>query len=457
MKESISKFITEGKALLWIKTNDFQEVERAMIESLNSLENKKFYIYEKGKTINFLNDSIESGMDDLFNTLDELYPQGIRKIPVFLLIKGGIEEILKKNNLDYFREIFETKKETPRYNFTVIIADNEDVPPQLEGIVDFIDKQITDNEGAIKKYILDLAKFEKLELDENNIEKIIKELKGTIKKYSGRKATNTESKFENMVFVQGEKYHPSFADEEKEVFDIEVCKYPTTQKMWMEVMENNPSEFKGDNKPVDSVRWWQALEYCNKLSEKYGLEPVYDLSKSEQGILMIKELGGETVYPDVANFKNTEGFRLPTEVEWEWFARGGQVAIEQGTFDYTYSGSDNINEVAWYNENTGGKKDYYNGYYYGGTTQDVGLKKPNQLGLYDCSGNIWEMCYDTTESIEKGKNYTYRAFDSSNEYRIIRGNSWSSYSADSVLTRSSQATTAIIVGSSTGFRIVRTI
>ena len=457
MKESISKFITEGKALLWIKTNDFQEVERAMIESLNSLENKKFYIYEKGKTINFLNDSIESGMDDLFNTLDELYPQGIRKIPVFLLIKGGIDEILKKNNLDYFREIFETKKETPRYNFTVIIADNEDVPPQLEGIVDFIDKQITDNEGAIKKYILDLAKFEKLELDENNIEKIIKELKGTIKKYSGRKATNTESKFENMVFVQGEKYQPSFADEEKEVFDIEVCKYPTTQKMWMEVMENNPSEFKGDNKPVDSVRWWQALEYCNKLSEKYGLEPVYDLSKSEQGILMIKELGGETVYPDVANFKNTEGFRLPTEVEWEWFARGGQVAIEQGTFDYTYSGSDNINEVAWYNENTGGKKDYYNGYYYGGTTQDVGLKKPNQLGLYDCSGNIWEMCYDTTESIEKGKNYTYRAFDSSNEYRIIRGNSWSSYSADSVLTRSSQATTAIIVGSSTGFRIVRTI
>ena len=103
MKESISKFITEGKALLWIKTNDFQEVERAMIESLNSLENKKFYIYEKGKTVNFLNDGVESGMDDLFNTLDELYPQGIRKIPVFLLIKGGINEILKKNNLDYLK------------------------------------------------------------------------------------------------------------------------------------------------------------------------------------------------------------------------------------------------------------------------------------------------------------------------------------------------------------------
>ena len=443
MKESISKFIIEGKALLWIKTNDFQEVERAMIETLNSLENKKFYIYEKGKTINFLNDSIESGMDNLFNTLDELYPQGIRKIPVFLLIKGGIDEILKKNNLDYFREIFETKKETPRYNFTVIIADNEDVPPQLEDKADFIDKQITDNEGAIKKYILDLAKFQKIELGEEDLKKIIKELKGTIRKYSAKKASNIESKFENMIFVQGGKHQPSFANEEKEVFDIEVCKYPTTQKMWTEVMENNPSEFKGDNKPIESITWWEALEFCNKLSEKYGLEPVYDLSKSREGILMIKELGGQKVYPDVANFKNTEGFRLPTEVEWEWFARGGQIAIEQGTFNYTYSGSNNIDEVAWYIENSG-------------ETYNVGLKKPNQLGLYDCTGNVWEWCYDTTENIEEGKNYIYKAFDASNKSRRLKGGSWNDISKFcAVLNREiNQATDAFYA---IGFRIVRTV
>ena len=443
MKESISKFIIEGKALLWIKTNDFQEVERTMIESLHSLENKKFYIYEKGKTINFLNDSIESGMDNLFNTLDELYPQGIRKIPVFLLIKGGIDEILKKNNLDYFREIFETKKETPRYNFTVIIADNEDVPPQLEDKADFIDKQITDNEGAIKKYILDLAKFQKIELGEEDLKKIIKELKGTIRKYSAKKASNIESKFENMIFVQGGKHQPSFANEEKEVFDIEVCKYPTTQKMWTEVMENNPSEFKGDNKPIESITWWEALEFCNKLSEKYGLEPVYDLSKSREGILMIKELGGQKVYPDVANFKNTEGFRLPTEVEWEWFARGGQIAIEQGTFNYTYSGSNNIDEVAWYIENSG-------------ETYNVGLKKPNQLGLYDCTGNVWEWCYDTTENIEEGKNYIYKAFDASNKSRRLKGGSWNDISKFcAVLNREiNQATDAFYA---IGFRIVRTV
>ena len=246
-----------------------------------------------------------------------------------------------------------------------------------------------------------------------------------------------------MIFVQGGKHQPSFANEEKEVFDIEVCKYPTTQKMWTEVMENNPSEFKGDNKPIESITWWEALEFCNKLSEKYGLEPVYDLSKSREGILMIKELGGQKVYPDVANFKNTEGFRLPTEVEWEWFARGGQIAIEQGTFNYTYSGSNNIHEVAWYIENSG-------------ETYNVGLKKPNQLGLYDCTGNVWEWCYDTTENIEEGKNYIYKAFDASNKSRRLKGGSWNDISKFcAVLNREiNQATDAFYA---IGFRIVRTV
>ena len=88
-----------------------------------------------------------------------------------------------------------------------------------------------------------------------------------------------KSKFKNMIFVKGGKYIPHFIDDEKEVYDLEVCRYLTTQKMWLEVMENNPSKFKGIYKPVDTVTWWQALEFCNKLSEKYNLEPVYDLSK----------------------------------------------------------------------------------------------------------------------------------------------------------------------------------
>ena len=139
-----------------------------------------------------------------------------------------------------------------------------------------------------------------------------------------------------MVKVKGGIYKPSFEEIEKIVFDIEVSKYLVTKKMWLNVMGDTTLEAKRINEPAENITWWKALEFCNKLSEKYGLEPVYELSKSSEGILMIKELGGKIVSPDKANFKNTEGFRLPTEVEWEWFASGGQKAIEQGTFNYIY-------------------------------------------------------------------------------------------------------------------------
>ena len=264
---------------------------------------------------------------------------------------------------------------------------------------------------------------------------------------------------EYMIKVKGGKYKPSFANELKKVFDIEVCKYLTTQKMWLEVMENNPSGFKGDNRPVETVSWWEVLEYCNKLSEKYGLESVYELSKSSEGILMIKELGGKIVSPDKANFKNTEGFRLPTEVEWEWFASGGQKAIEQGTFNYIYSGSNNIDEVAWYYENIGKFDD--------ASTQDVGLKNSNQLGLYDCSGNVWEWCYDTIEfdengdykNIKNGNFYMYKAFDLSNIYRRVKGGSWGNGNKDCTIFHRgcNQAVNVKEYFRYFGFRIVRTI
>jgi len=209
---------------------------------------------------------------------------------------------------------------------------------------------------------------------------------------------------EYMIKVKGGKYKPSFANELKEVFDVEVCKYPTTQKMWLEVMENNPSGFKGDNRPVETVSWWEVLEYCNRLSEKYGLEPVYELSKSLEGILMIKELEGKIVSPDKVNFKNTEGFRLPTEVEWEWFASGGQKA---------------------------------------------------------------EWCYDTIEfdengdykNIKNGNFYMYEAFDLSNTYRRVKGGSWGNGNKDCAIFHRgcNQAINVKEYFRYFGFRIVRTI
>lgn len=248
-----------------------------------------------------------------------------------------------------------------------------------------------------------------------------------------------------MVKVKGGIYKPSFEEIEKIVFNIEVCKYPVTKKMWLDIMGEISLETERNNEPAENITWWKALEFCNKLSEKYGLEPVYDLNKSKQGILAIRELKGKTIKTvdsKTANFKNTEGFRLSTEIEWEWFARGGQVAIEQGTFDYKYSGSDNIDEVAWYIENS----NYF--------IQDVGLKKPNQLGLFDCSGNIWEWCYDT-EEMENIKSLHFN-FDPSSAYRRIRGGSWL-HSAESCATFYRIFETAAYVVLNTGFRIVRTI
>ena len=247
--------------------------------------------------------------------------------------------------------------------------------------------------------------------------------------------------FKDMVIVNGGKYTPSFFNEEREVCNLEVCKYQTTQDMWMEVMENNPSEFKGGRRPVENVSWWYALEFCNKLSEKHGLKPVYDLSQKNKGILKINQLNGKTEYPNIADFKKTEGFRLPTEVEWEWFARGGEIAMQDGTFNYDYSGSNNLDEVAWHYGNSGRG------------THDVGTKKPNQLGLYDCSGNVWEWCYDTANYgyIPEKTPYIY---DEVCLKKRVKGNSWYSSSNKCKLRPVNSEDSN---GKDFGFRIVRTI
>jgi len=232
-------------------------------------------------------------------------------------------------------------------------------------------------------------------------------IKSASQKIKNGKRIAGKPTFKDMVIVNGGKYTPSFFNEEREVCNLEVCKYQTTQDMWMEVMENNPSEFKGGRRPVEKVSWWDALEFCNKLSKKYGLKPVYDLSQKNKGILKIKQLNGKTEYPNIADFKKTEGFRLPTEVEWEWFARGGEIAMQDGTFNYDYSGSNNLDEVAWYQGNSGEQ------------THDVGTKKPNQLGIYDCSGNIYEWCYDTDNAgyISEKMPYIYDETESSRRLR----------------------------------------
>lgn len=301
------------------------------------------------------------------------------------------------------------------------------------------------NIDSLTNILADKIEILKKSYDKFKIKSASKKLPSSQRIKKNKKGKSGNPTFKDMVVVNGGKYTPSFFNEEREVFDIEVCKYPVTQDMWMEVMEENPSEFKGGRRPVEKVSWWDALEYCNKLSEKYNLEPVYDLSKKEEGVLKINQLGEDSEYPNIANFRKTEGFRLPTELEWEWFARGGEVAIQDETFNYTYSGSDNIDEVAWYEKNSGKQ------------THDVGTKKPNQLGLYDCSGNVWEWCYDTCTSGYISEELAY-IYDATQGSRKIKGASWNRETHwFSIIRNSVVGNNSYTCSSENGFRIVRTI
>ncbi|WP_454944266.1 AAA family ATPase [Fusobacterium hwasookii] len=257
---------------------------------------------------------------------------------------------------------------------------------------------------------------------------------------------------DNMVFVRGGKYKPSFADEEKEVCNLEVCKYPTTQEMWLEVDEINPSYTRGEKKPVNYVTWWEALYFCNKMSKKYNLEPVYNITHDDfdSPILKINQIGESPVEPNKADFKKTEGFRLPTEVEWEWFARGGEVAIQDGTFNKVYAGSDNPKKVVVHFFSSGQE------------LREVGIKLPNQLGLYDCCGNVNEWCYDTCTSygthdtidnLKNGLLYTYKLNE---KYRSIKGGYYSS-NADECKITCRKGRDSFDKEISISFRIVRTV
>lgn len=312
------------------------------------------------------------------------------------------------------------------------------------------------NIDSLTNILADKIEILKKSYDKFKIKSASKKLPSSQRIKKNKKGKSGNPTFRDMVVVNGGKYTPSFFNEEREVFDIEVCKYPVTQDMWMEVMEENPSSFTGGRRPVECVSWWDALEYCNKLSEKYNLEPVYDLSKKNEGILKINQLGGETEYPNIADFRKTEGFRLPTELEWEWFARGGEIAIQDGTFDYQFSGSENIDEVAWYSNNSDRQ------------THDVATKKANQLGLYDCCGNILEWCYDTDTSGYISEELTY-IYDSSINRKQLRGGFYINLlDASTVKSRISEDANSKEIYydfryggrqkvSALGFRIVRTI
>ena len=156
-----------------------------------------------------------------------------------------------------------------------------------------------------------------------------------------------------------------------------ICKYEVTQALWRAVMGSNPSKFKGDNLPVEQVSWNDCQTFINRLNSYTG-----------------------------------RNFRLPTEAEWEFAARGGNYSRR-----YKYSGSNYIGDVAWYTDNSGSR------------THSVGTKQANELGLYDMSGNVFEWCRD-----QYGPYNSYSQTDplGPNGWsdRVLRGGCWNDRTGD---------------------------
>lgn len=191
-----------------------------------------------------------------------------------------------------------------------------------------------------------------------------------------------------------------------EIESFFLAKYPVTQDIYVEIMEDSPFTFKGNSRPVETVSWLNAVTFCNSLSALLGLKPYYTQTMEGR---------------EIASDLKADGFRLPTEAEWEYACKAGTTGIRYGELDL----------IAWYKGNSGK------------STHPVGMKEPNLWGLYDMLGNVWEWCSDIYDETVYGS------------YRIFRGGGWYDEARGCMATNRRRSHPTSFKIDDLGFRIAR--
>ena len=301
-----------------------------------------------------------------FPYLEKLYQ--LKDDNAFIENLSKYEEIKKR----WYNFCLENKDKCPsirgelitQYNSRLLNAEKT-LP--LEQYLAQLDKVVDDSILNARTYLGDFRKDKYVpdyKLSEKEIEKLYKEL-GI-----------------SMVEIPGKDIQIMTTEVTQKLFERIMGYNPSTEKVSYRKETDNGREYKpvdntGDNYPVCSVSWLEAVYFCNRLSRKFGFTPVYSVNgENNEEKWDYLPHHGSWGYDGIVQNKNANGFRLPTREEWVYAAKGGE--------SYKYAGSDNLDEVGWYEGNSGYK------------LHPVAQKKPNGYGLYDMSGNLNEYIWETS-------------------------------------------------------------